>query len=155
MVQLPAASLPSDQMETIVLAEVLKGLHLLEEQDLDVRAAYPVRWHMLWDQGMTDPLLENLLPKDLLGETRPDPNLVIPQRTLGALRRQLDRLATQWDVKYTQETVQALAEEGATAMYNRVMDEAKRVQTRKRTQPADATPEASSSNCRMKDSEEL
>ena len=141
MVALPVATLPETQAEVITLPSVLTGLQLLKEQDLDVRAAYPVRWHMIWDQGLEASALGSLLPVELVGKDGPDPMGVIPQRTLGALRRQLDKLAMQWEVKFASNTIQAETQAGATALYERVMDEAKRVVARKRAAPAAASNE--------------
>jgi hypothetical protein len=139
MVVLPEAILPEKQEEVVILAGLLTGLQQLEEQELDVRAAYPVRWQMLWDQGMTVPLLHLLLPPDQYKGTCPMDT--IPQRAIGAIRRQLDKLAAKWEVKYAEACMQAQAIAAATAFHERVMEEAKRVQVRKRIASETLSPE--------------
>ena len=139
MVVLPEAKLPETQEEVVILAGVLTGLQQLEEQELDVRAAYPVRWHMLWEQGMTAPLLNSLIPQDLWKNTSPLDAL--SQRALGALRRQLDKLAAKWEVKYAEACMQAQATAAASVFHERVMEEAKRVQERKRVASETLSPD--------------
>jgi hypothetical protein len=141
LVRLPTITLPEDEQEVKNMASVLSGLHQLEEQDLEARAAFPIRWGMLWNAGLDGPQLKSLLPADLLHEQRPDPATVVPQRTVGALRRALDKMAIQWELKHAETVLQAEVSAGAATFHASVMCEAKRIQQRKRLPSAELTPD--------------
>ena len=123
----------------VQMASVLTGLHQLEEQELDVRLAYPVCWGMIWKEGLDGPQLRSLLPGELVHEVRPTPETVIPQRTLGALRRALDKMAALWEVKHAELAKEAEVTAGAASLFTSVMGEAKRIQHRKRLPSSDLT----------------
>ena len=142
LVTLPTIPLPESMEEIVHMAAVLTGLHQLEEQDLDVRAAHPVCWSMIWEAGLDGEELARLLPKECALETRPDPSTTIPQRTLGALRRVLDKQAALWEVKHAELNMQAEVTAGAQTLFASVMSEAKRIQHRKRLPSAELTPDS-------------
>jgi hypothetical protein len=107
----------------------------MEEQDLEVRTAFPVCWGMLAGYGMRVDTMLTLLPADLL-ESAPEKSdhVIVPQRILGALRRQLDRMAALWDAQ-SGLLVLTDVQEGASALLAEVMDEDKRAK-RPRSSPA-------------------
>ena len=117
------------------------SLQQLEEQDLEVRLAFPLYWSMLEEQGMNGGILAKLLPQDLLQAA--DALVPIPQRTIGALRRQLDYMSALWAVKASELLIVADVQAGASTMCAGVMDEAKRIQRRKRL--SEAEPEGAPS----------
>jgi hypothetical protein len=94
---------------------------------------------MIWKEGLDGPQLKTLLPSECVHEARPDPAEVIPQRTLGALRRQLDKMAALWEVKHAELAKQAEVTAGAESLFASVMGEAKRIQHRKRLPSSDMT----------------
>jgi hypothetical protein len=139
LVQLPPAELPESAEDVGALRSTLEGLQLLEEQELHVRVAYPVCWGDLAKQGMRAELLKSLLPADCLGSgDEVADHVQVPQRTLGALRRQLDFLAAKWEAKGAEFLRAQEVQAGVNALYSSVMDEAKRVQRRKRLPSSEA-----------------
>ena len=131
LVTLPSVELPDAVEEIVQMASVLEGLQQLEEQDLTVRAAYPVCWGMIWTAGLDETRLKTLMPLDVFPDQTPDPAVVIPQRTLGALRRALDKLAAKWEVKHAEIALKAEVTAGAATFKATVMNEAKRVQRKR------------------------
>ena len=135
------------------MADVLSGLHQLEEQDLETRAAFPIRWGMLWTAGLDGPQLKSLLPSDLLHEQRPDPATVVPQRTVGALRRALDKMAVLWELKHAEIAMQTEVSAGAASFHASVMCEAKRIQQRKRLPSAELQIDGSATAAKTSNAE--
>ena len=132
LIELPDITLPEEVEKLTVMATVLSGLHLIEEQDLEARAAYPVCWGTVAAEGMDKEMLTSLLPPSVLpaGDDAAD-HVPIPQRTLSALRRQLDRMSAKWDVKHAELLVSQKVQAGAAAMFAGVMDQAKRIQRKR------------------------
>ena len=134
LVELPAITLPESQDDIRTMAVVLTGLHLLEEQDLEVRSAFPVCWGTLAEYGLLRDMMLTLLPAELIGKHTAD-NVVVPQRTIGALRRQLDRMAALWETKSAELSASPAVQERALAMYADIIDETKQAK-RRRTPPS-------------------
>ena len=141
LVELPDVVLPDSKEEITVMAVVLTGLQQLDEQDLEARLAFPVYWNMFEEQGMDKALLTKLLPQEVLLEA--EPLKPVPQRVIGALRRQLGHMSALWAVRANELLIAQDVQAGANLMYAGVMDEAKRVQRRKRL--PDAEPEGAPS----------
>ena len=83
-------------------------------------------------------MVNTLLPQELFSAADDTGDAVVmPQRTLGALRRQLDGLSAKWDVKHAELVMSKEVQAGASALFASVMDQAKRIVARKRVPSVD------------------
>ena len=98
-----------------------------------MRAACTICCGTIAHQGMKSEMINTLSPTALIpsgGDTAD--HVPVLQHTLGVLRRQLDRMPTLWDVKHLELLMSKEIQAGPSALYAKVMDEAKRIQRRKR-----------------------
>ena len=82
-----------------------------------------------------------LLPAAIIGDAQPKGECTIPRRVLGALRRRLDGLATLWEVAHAKLSTETEVTTAANAVITNVMDEAKRMDSRKRVKAPEAGEE--------------
>ena len=142
-----AAVLPTPQMPAADSAPALinlrQSLHLLAQQDDHV----PVTWghltqaHLPW----TDAIL--LVPKAEVARSKiefdvevgPNADHLVPPRVLALLRTQLDAVVHQWTEANAVQAALAINQADQCTWAHAIMDEAKRVQEKKR--PAETTAE--------------
>ena len=127
-----AMELPGDLELLRHCASVRPALHHMDDQEDDVRAAYPFCWTHLEGLGLTWEQVTPLLPAQLVSADKPEPEQTVPRRVLGALRRRLDSLATLWEVKHAMLSTETEVTAAANSVITSVMDQAKRLDSRKR-----------------------
>ena len=88
--------------------------------------------------GLTWADITTLLPAEIIGAAQPPSENTIPRRALGALRRRLDGPATLWDVLHAKLSTELEVATAANAVITNVMDEAKRMDSRKRVKAPNA-----------------
>ena len=142
MVDIPMIDLPDNMPLLHACAGVRQVLHQMAEQEDDVREAYPLTWGNLSSAGLSHDDLTCLLSAEIAGTVAVGHEGAVPKRIVGALRRQVDRLAILWEVKHAQLAQTTEAKAFAEAFRTANMDEAKRIQ-RKRTCPSEPADDAS------------
>ena len=137
MVDIPMIDLPDSMPLLHACAGVRQVLHQMAEQEDEVREAYPLTWGNLSSAGLSHDDLTLLLSADIAGTKAEGHEAPVPKRIVGALRRQVDRLATLWEVKHAKLAMTTEAKAFAQAFRVANMDEAKRLQRKRTTPPAE------------------
>ena len=131
MADIPIIDLPDDLPLLQACAGIRQVLHQIAEQEDEVTEAYPLTWGNLNAAGLTHDNLKTLLSEAIAGATATSHEVVVPKRAAGALRRQVDRLATLWEVKHAQLALSAEAQSAAENFRKANLDEAKRLQRKR------------------------
>ena len=137
--QLAPMALPDDMELLRRSAATRIALHHLDDQEEEVRVSYPFCWGHVESVGLTWADITTLLPTEIIGDVQPKGDCTIPRRVLGALRRRLDGLATLWEVAHAMLSTEADVTTAANAVITNVMDEAKRMDSRKRVKAPETT----------------
>ena len=143
LTQLPPMELPDDQDYLRTLASMRLALHVLHDQEEEVRSSYPVTFAHLIAHGITWDKLTHLLPSAIIGTTAPATETTIAWRLLGALRRRLDGLATLWDVQNAKLSTESDVLSRSHAFTTGVLEQANG--KRQRVAPADSSGQSASS----------
>ena len=131
MVAIPMIDLPDDLPLLQACAGIRQVMHQIAEQEDEVTEAYPLTWGNLSAAGLSHDNLKTLLSEAIAGATATSHEAVVPKRAAGALRRQVDRLATLWEVKHAQLALSVEAQGAADNFRKANLDEAKRLQRKR------------------------
>ena len=135
MAQLPPPPLPKDEETGKAWFRLRQFLALIAQQDAHV----PVTWgelvsfHVDWDTFLTLVPLQIVQEVDQqLGAAAPEPQLAVPRRLVACLRDQMDSLAHSWLTDLARADSRAQLIEKANEYARDALDQAKRLQDRKR-----------------------
>ena len=136
---LPSPVVPSDPAVAHSLQVVRSALALLDMQDVPLAPT----WGELFSGSLTWPAFCALVPHEVVAEVDPKvskekgPNLtdVMPRRLVGCLKAQLNDLATQDAWKQAHNATIQQIQQDASSFAEQTLQQAKRIQDRKRTTP--------------------
>ena len=135
MAQLPTPPLPKDGETGKAWFRLRQFLALIAQQDAHVSVTWAEldAFHVDWDTFMSLvplPIIQEVDPQ--LGAAAPEAQLAVPRRLVACLRDQMDSLAHTWLTDLARADSRAQLIEAANEYARSTLDQAKRLQDRKR-----------------------